>query len=145
MQTPHYHTQPLGICRPHPCPQQTEHVLTIALHGDDGSLREAVLNLDMRPAANLKLLVLGLVALAVVVLIAVACAGVFLGGRLPGLRVGSSLSGRPAGRGRLAHGVELDRRALQVPVRAVGAAVQGHFMVAGPGAGLVAGARATPR
>jgi len=62
MQTPHYHTQPLGICRPHPCPKQTEHVLTVALHGDDGSLWEAVLNLDMRPAAARKLLVFELPA-----------------------------------------------------------------------------------
>ena len=43
----------------HPCPKQTEHVLTVALHGDDGSLWEAVLNLDMRPAAARKLLVFG--------------------------------------------------------------------------------------
>ena len=57
MKTPRYQTQPLGIYRPQPCQKQEEHVLTIALHGDDGSLWEAGLNLDLRPAANLELVV----------------------------------------------------------------------------------------
>ncbi len=60
----------------------------------------------------------------------------------PEYELGHPYPGGAPARGGSAHGVELDRGAVRVPVGAARAAVQGHLVVAGSAAGLVSRAGA---